>query len=393
MKAALSIICLLQLAIIFWFSRIPQPQTISAPRFVSVSKEIRVPVVITKTNIFDWRSVESPDYKAYIANLRLIGCPEETIRDIITADVDKLFAAREGNQTNQLLNFWEYKSSRHQVLHLANWKRDTAIKKQKRAFLSELLGIDFETEIEGGPYSSVAKRLAFLAPETRRQVLDLYIQYTDLSNQIYTERVANGEPLSKEDSLERKRLKKELVSKIQEILRPEEFEVYQFWMSETGDHARRFLAPIKPTEQEFRHYFALMYSAYEMLNEIELPTNEAGNIESTDRFQELSLQRQQAEENFKNFIGETRYAAIIKGIDDDYKNAQAISSRYGLPPGTADKVYELKGMWKSASKAQRDRTTPVLEAEKKRIAQELRQVLGSEVFTNYTKRGYLNWLK
>src|SRR4051794_1792422 len=33
---------------------------------------------------FDWRMVESEDYKKYIANLRAIGCPEETIRDIIT---------------------------------------------------------------------------------------------------------------------------------------------------------------------------------------------------------------------------------------------------------------------------------------------------------------------
>src|SRR5262245_61407831 len=43
---------------------------------------------------FDWRLVESEDYKKYIANLRSIGCPEETIRDIIIADVNKLFESR-----------------------------------------------------------------------------------------------------------------------------------------------------------------------------------------------------------------------------------------------------------------------------------------------------------
>ena len=46
------------------------------------------------TQSFDWRMVESEDYKKYIANLRAIGCPEETIRDIIIADVNKLFASR-----------------------------------------------------------------------------------------------------------------------------------------------------------------------------------------------------------------------------------------------------------------------------------------------------------
>jgi hypothetical protein len=43
---------------------------------------------------FNWSQVESRDYPTYIANLRSIGCPEQTIRDIITADVDSQYAAR-----------------------------------------------------------------------------------------------------------------------------------------------------------------------------------------------------------------------------------------------------------------------------------------------------------
>ncbi len=43
---------------------------------------------------FNWSAVESSDYPTYIANLRAIGCPEPTIRDIIKADVHSLYAAR-----------------------------------------------------------------------------------------------------------------------------------------------------------------------------------------------------------------------------------------------------------------------------------------------------------
>lgn len=43
---------------------------------------------------FHWSQIESGDYRIYVANLRAIGCPEQTIRDIITADVDSLYAAR-----------------------------------------------------------------------------------------------------------------------------------------------------------------------------------------------------------------------------------------------------------------------------------------------------------
>src|SRR5881296_1602048 len=42
----------------------------------------------------DWRQVESADYRTYVKNLRDIGCPETTIRDIVSADLQNTFAAR-----------------------------------------------------------------------------------------------------------------------------------------------------------------------------------------------------------------------------------------------------------------------------------------------------------
>jgi hypothetical protein len=41
-----------------------------------------------------WSQIEAADYPTYIANLRAIGCPEHTIRDIITADVDSQYVAQ-----------------------------------------------------------------------------------------------------------------------------------------------------------------------------------------------------------------------------------------------------------------------------------------------------------
>src|SRR5262245_45431219 len=44
---------------------------------------------VTRTAPFHWSDLESTDYHQYIANLRAIGCPEQTIRDIIIADINK----------------------------------------------------------------------------------------------------------------------------------------------------------------------------------------------------------------------------------------------------------------------------------------------------------------
>src|SRR6267142_712803 len=52
-------------------------------------------VVITNApRLFDWRDLESGDYRQYVANLRRVGCPQKTIRDIIVADVNELYKHR-----------------------------------------------------------------------------------------------------------------------------------------------------------------------------------------------------------------------------------------------------------------------------------------------------------
>lgn len=49
---------------------------------------------VPKQEPFRWSQLESTDYRVYLANLRSIGCPEQTIRDILTADVDSVYAPR-----------------------------------------------------------------------------------------------------------------------------------------------------------------------------------------------------------------------------------------------------------------------------------------------------------
>src|ERR1700716_2835565 len=65
--------------------------TVTVPAAALAGKAETTVVTNQVTRKFDWRIVESEDYRKYIANLRSIGCPEETIRAIITADVNKLF--------------------------------------------------------------------------------------------------------------------------------------------------------------------------------------------------------------------------------------------------------------------------------------------------------------
>ena len=63
------------------------------PMFKSAQKAV-VTNVAVPTNDFRWAQLEAEDYRDYVGRLRSIGCPEQTIRDIIIADVDKLLAPK-----------------------------------------------------------------------------------------------------------------------------------------------------------------------------------------------------------------------------------------------------------------------------------------------------------
>src|SRR5688572_8376134 len=78
---------------------------------------------------FDWKSVESADYQTYLANLRAAGCPEETIRDIIRADLTKLYDEKKRAVRKESPKF-EY------------WKGDRFIRGVGREAWTKMLGLD-----------------------------------------------------------------------------------------------------------------------------------------------------------------------------------------------------------------------------------------------------------
>jgi hypothetical protein len=43
---------------------------------------------------FHWRMLESEDYRQYVANLRAVKCPEQTVQDIVYADLERLVAKK-----------------------------------------------------------------------------------------------------------------------------------------------------------------------------------------------------------------------------------------------------------------------------------------------------------
>src|SRR5215203_6097708 len=99
--------------------------------------------VLVRANAFTWQQVESPDYAVYVENLRSLGMPNTTIRDIILADVDQLFAQRRREEAaKQDFEWW--RSTPSPEVQSNTLSRARSIEAEREALLAKLLGPDWQ---------------------------------------------------------------------------------------------------------------------------------------------------------------------------------------------------------------------------------------------------------
>src|SRR5512140_230365 len=100
--------------------------------------------LVLRRQFFSWQEVEAPDYPTYIANLRGIGCPEQTIRDIIIADINALYARRRANELMTPEQQW-WRSQPDPTVAQAAAQKSRELDDERRALLTRLLGTSWES--------------------------------------------------------------------------------------------------------------------------------------------------------------------------------------------------------------------------------------------------------
>ena len=59
-----------------------------APTAIDLTPDVRTNVIVRHEN-FTWQMIESTNHTIFVRSLRTIGCPEQTVRDIITSEVGR----------------------------------------------------------------------------------------------------------------------------------------------------------------------------------------------------------------------------------------------------------------------------------------------------------------
>jgi hypothetical protein len=227
---SLSVALNLLLAVLLWRQFSPEPDApLPAPSHdptPEIQTIVRTNTIVRRQN-FVWSDIESADYTDYIRNLRRIGCPESTIRDIIVADVNQLFLRRHATEIVTPQQQWWRSEADPEVAHAAATNK-LALTRERRELLTQLLGPDWESAEY--PFPSAydlspldGPILGRLAPETKAAVHEIERSAQERLRTYLEDVEQAGEP---PDPAVLARLREESRSALGQILPPAALEEY-----------------------------------------------------------------------------------------------------------------------------------------------------------------------
>jgi len=303
----------------------------------------RRPEVVTQTNWerLNWGAIESADYKTYIANLRAAGCPEETIRDLIIADVNKLYASRwrELHTPAGPWKFWEAnvpakgdprgkKGGQDAVKEVKEDKQADDRRRlvaERDALIKELLGVDLKSELKKYAWDTDEKpsrALEFLTEDKREQVRELQDKFKEDTRDLMDAARANN--LSREEAQKKlAELRAQERAGLAATLTPLELEEFDLRQSPLAGRLRAQLAGFEPTEQEFRSLFKL------------LNTGEAEAGGGARRGLTLAQLDADTQAKLQQVMGPERFAAFQQANDPVAQATSKAARRYGVSADAA----------------------------------------------------------
>jgi LysM repeat protein len=313
--------------------------------------------VVVRKQYFSWSELESPEYPVFISRLREIGCPEQTIRDIVIADVNQLFAHKRLAEVPEPAQEW-WRSSPDTNFLAAAAAKTQALDLERRALLAKLLGPDWASG--GAPRTALALNgpvLGELSPETRQSVQDIVTRALQRA-QAYTNGL-DGKPV---DRAELARLEQQMRGELAKILTPAQLEEFLLRYSASADSLRNQLRGFQATPEEFRNLFRASDPIAQQLQL--LSGDDAGTAASR-----ATLQKQ-LEDALKNTLGPDRYQAYLLSQDPAYQDAVALAQKAGAPTNAIAGLYHVSQAFRQEQ--DRIRNDPTLTPDQK--AQQLKNL-------------------
>jgi len=348
---------------------------------------------------FQWSQLESTDYKEYIARLRAFGVPEKVVRDIIIADVTKLyrprFAALRPPKQPKNPNFWETRNQGYNPeRNMTKEQREqtSALRKEQTALIKELLGADVYEAIakDSGAPDWTERQYGALSKETRDKVSEMQQRFQEAQSELYAK--ADGY-IDQDTQAEVAALRKKLRGELATVLTPEQLEEYELRNSETAQRMRYELSWFEPDEKEFR----AIHAAKQAQEEITALLNpEVENTEATrDEIKALQKKQKELEASLAESLGTNR--AREYQLVNQYEYRSLLDG--GVSKEAVLQITDIKAeVEKATAKVRNDKTltkeerATTLQALKAETDKTLNELLGERRAKAYQNQGGY-WLR
>lgn len=318
-----------------WEPGRPMAVTLVRPAVVTnVYRPIRTNVVVEARRL-RWSDLESTNYALYIGNLRSIGCPDTTVRDIITAEIDELFARRVARELVLPRHQW-WRLAPDSALITAAGKQREALDQERVALLSRLLGATPLPSLTatGGedsrPTPLDGPLLGELTDEARTAVRTI----EGLRDQGLEEFAAAG---AGDPSAEAARLEDVIRTNLATVLSPEQLEEYLLRYSRTADQLRRQTTELDLDPDAFRSLFRALDPVDRRLAAIEGQETTEAAVQKIELLvlREAALQAALPPEQYREYTLNQNPAYTTKR---DRLRGLGLPDRHALPLFEIDRV-------------------------------------------------------
>lgn len=345
-----------------------------------------------------WRDLQAAELKEFVAKLRAVNCPEETIKDLVLAELNRRFAKQQRSLWSELQNqdYWkpyqrkidpeEQKKSRERS------KQMQAMQKEKTALIVEIFGVDVEKQRmkeEGYDPEDMGwnpnGNLAFL-PEAKREAVQKYLEGCQEKEQEFYASVAGS--WDADARAKQRKLQQEKLDGLAQFLTPEELREYKLRNSQTATQISSELHGVDLTRGQYEALFDIREKYGDSINNY----GDAGNDAATIKQIEQNKKDMQAE--VAAALGADKFAELDRAQDYQYQQLASLAKRNDLPAETAPKIYDFKKAAESAAtalKASQDLSPEERQAALAQIRAEtetaVKAALGDKLFKRYQGNG------
>jgi hypothetical protein len=362
---------------------------ISGP--VDVGPYTRTNVIVRHEN-FTWQQVESTNYVEFVKNLRAIGCPEQTIRDIITSEAGRLFAHRKLTEV-VYPNYEWWRSDPDAEAERAAAGKIQSLESERRDLLTSLLGPNWEVETKEataarGGITLTGPILGEMSAQTKRAALDIIAAAQEKIDAYREQQRLLRSPV---DPMQMVRLREEPLVQLAAILTQDEYDEFALRYSPAAQQLRERMRGMNLAPAQFS-------DLYNALNSIlGQPVYYYNGADVLLLRQQQQLQAQ-SEAVIKETLGAQAYAAFQLNQDALYRSTQSLAQQLNIPASSVMPIYDINRA--TEAEMNRIRKDDTLSNDEKVAAlaqtrveqqQSLQQLLGPEVFQRWLQTQGHSW--